>query len=156
MCIRDRLLIAPILLPVSIFAAPSFPDWSPTVPAGFPKGPLATIKTKQPTNNNSQESTSDKTNQEESVVRGELIVEITKKKKRELARQYIAKRGKRPSKRQLGKYIARKLGLRQAIPIDNINRTFKVKGRRVNYTSCLLYTSPSPRDATLSRMPSSA
>ena len=25
-----------------------------------------------------------------------------------------------------------------------------------NYTSCLLYTSPSPRDATLSRMPSSA
>ena len=26
----------------------------------------------------------------------------------------------------------------------------------VNYVSCLLYTSPSPRDATLSRMPSSA
>ena len=25
-----------------------------------------------------------------------------------------------------------------------------------NYTICLLYTSPSPRDATLSRMPSSA
>ena len=25
-----------------------------------------------------------------------------------------------------------------------------------HYTSCLLYTSPSPRDATLSRMPSSA
>ena len=25
-----------------------------------------------------------------------------------------------------------------------------------NYGSCLLYTSPSPRDATLSRMPSSA
>ena len=25
-----------------------------------------------------------------------------------------------------------------------------------NYTTCLLYTSPSPRDATLSRMPSSA
>ena len=25
-----------------------------------------------------------------------------------------------------------------------------------NYKSCLLYTSPSPRDATLSRMPSSA
>ena len=28
--------------------------------------------------------------------------------------------------------------------------------RRVLLTSCLLYTSPSPRDATLSRMPSSA
>ena len=26
----------------------------------------------------------------------------------------------------------------------------------VNYSICLLYTSPSPRDATLSRMPSSA
>ena len=26
----------------------------------------------------------------------------------------------------------------------------------LNYESCLLYTSPSPRDATLSRMPSSA
>ena len=26
----------------------------------------------------------------------------------------------------------------------------------VNYKTCLLYTSPSPRDATLSRMPSSA
>ena len=26
----------------------------------------------------------------------------------------------------------------------------------INCTSCLLYTSPSPRDATLSRMPSSA
>ena len=25
-----------------------------------------------------------------------------------------------------------------------------------NFTGCLLYTSPSPRDATLSRMPSSA
>ena len=28
--------------------------------------------------------------------------------------------------------------------------------RRVYGTTCLLYTSPSPRDATLSRMPSSA
>ena len=27
---------------------------------------------------------------------------------------------------------------------------------KVLYTACLLYTSPSPRDATLSRMPSSA
>ena len=29
-------------------------------------------------------------------------------------------------------------------------------GRVINFTGCLLYTSPSPRDATLSRMPSSA
>ena len=27
---------------------------------------------------------------------------------------------------------------------------------KVEHTTCLLYTSPSPRDATLSRMPSSA
>jgi len=32
-----------------------------------------------------------------------------------------------------------------------------VKGKRVDEAlTCLLYTSPSPRDATLSRMPSSA
>ena len=29
-------------------------------------------------------------------------------------------------------------------------------GTRMEYNTCLLYTSPSPRDATLSRMPSSA
>ena len=31
-----------------------------------------------------------------------------------------------------------------------------VPGINVDITTCLLYTSPSPRDATLSRMPSSA
>ena len=30
------------------------------------------------------------------------------------------------------------------------------KPETINYRTCLLYTSPSPRDATLSRMPSSA
>ena len=30
------------------------------------------------------------------------------------------------------------------------------RGEGVYYWNCLLYTSPSPRDATLSRMPSSA
>ena len=38
--------------------------------------------------------------------------------------------------------------------------TFVVVGdgqtKNILYTPCLLYTSPSPRDATLSRMPSSA
>ena len=33
--------------------------------------------------------------------------------------------------------------------------TYVRQGRKVN-NACLLYTSPSPRDATLSRMPSSA
>ena len=31
-----------------------------------------------------------------------------------------------------------------------------IKGVIIDYNCCLLYTSPSPRDATLSRMPSSA
>ena len=33
---------------------------------------------------------------------------------------------------------------------------FMVSGAALQYTSCLLYTSPSPRDRSLSRMPSSA
>ena len=33
---------------------------------------------------------------------------------------------------------------------------FTIGGEPVMYYGCLLYTSPSPRDATLSRMPSSA
>ena len=32
----------------------------------------------------------------------------------------------------------------------------EVRNQSLNIISCLLYTSPSPRDATLSRMPSSA
>ena len=37
-----------------------------------------------------------------------------------------------------------------------IQNTMNNIERQENYKSCLLYTSPSPRDATLSRMPSSA
>ena len=33
---------------------------------------------------------------------------------------------------------------------------FALDGKHANLTSCLLYTSPSPRDGLLSRMPSSA
>ena len=33
---------------------------------------------------------------------------------------------------------------------------YETQGQRTAYWTCLLYTSPSPRDATLSRMPSSA
>ena len=43
---------------------------------------------------------------------------------------------------------------------DNISRSAmysgNIKGVGPRYCPCLLYTSPSPRDATLSRMPSSA
>ena len=34
--------------------------------------------------------------------------------------------------------------------------TLVLKPRQIGSSTCLLYTSPSPRDATLSRMPSSA
>ena len=44
--------------------------------------------------------------------------------------------------------------------LENLHREFQHAGSDVveafTYNGCLLYTSPSPRDATLSRMPSSA
>ena len=45
------------------------------------------------------------------------------------------------------------------VPTTEINESFTETGdlqESNNKTNCLLYTSPSPRDATLSRMPSSA
>ena len=39
---------------------------------------------------------------------------------------------------------------------DTFNQKEKWKGVNLNGNSCLLYTSPSPRDGLLSRMPSSA
>ena len=40
--------------------------------------------------------------------------------------------------------------------LDFVDGISKSTGKAEVYTTCLLYTSPSPRDATLSRMPSSA
>ena len=40
--------------------------------------------------------------------------------------------------------------------LDEVRRVLTSEGRFVALIDCLLYTSPSPRDATLSRMPSSA
>ena len=40
--------------------------------------------------------------------------------------------------------------------VDGLTYTFSVCVYVSIYMTCLLYTSPSPRDATLSRMPSSA
>ena len=43
------------------------------------------------------------------------------------------------------------------VQVSHINRICGMySGQLIGFTSCLLYTSPSPRDATLSRMPSSA
>ena len=43
-----------------------------------------------------------------------------------------------------------------AIAPDAHRATIDVSYRDVHFRSCLLYTSPSPRDGLLSRMPSSA
>ena len=40
--------------------------------------------------------------------------------------------------------------------LSDKKRRRRVKRARYDFSACLLYTSPSPRDATLSRMPSSA
>ena len=47
---------------------------------------------------------------------------------------------------------------RRGIPHDSIDEVIRLdeEWRKAQYDVCLLYTSPSPRDATLSRMPSSA
>ena len=43
------------------------------------------------------------------------------------------------------------------LPVDDIsNACAEAVANNIKGTICLLYTSPSPRDATLSRMPSSA
>ena len=43
-----------------------------------------------------------------------------------------------------------------ALVLANNNSSFLKWGRRAQLLGCLLYTSPSPRDRTRSRMPSSA
>ena len=40
--------------------------------------------------------------------------------------------------------------------LNEINKKIKVDGTIIRHLTCLLYTSPSPRDGLLSRMPSSA
>ena len=50
-------------------------------------------------------------------------------------------------------------GQRHAVELkvaSEVCRRNGIKHKVVDISSCLLYTSPSPRDATLSRMPSSA
>ena len=65
-----------------------------------------------------------------------------------------AKRGATAALREVGLHDddARK----DIIEMRNLLETWRDTRRGVWSTICLLYTSPSPRDATLSRMPSSA
>ena len=51
---------------------------------------------------------------------------------------------------------ANKLTVNDFIVADTYKTDVRITGRFLNYRICLLYTSPSPRDGLLSRMPSSA
>ena len=52
--------------------------------------------------------------------------------------------------------VDRRVGNNKITPISHEQATSPILTDRKDSTTCLLYTSPSPRDATLSRMPSSA
>ena len=53
-------------------------------------------------------------------------------------------------------YITKPFDKDELLPIIEKAIRTEERGRSVLHEDCLLYTSPSPRDATLSRMPSSA
>ena len=48
------------------------------------------------------------------------------------------------------------LSVSEATGCDYCLAAHTLMAKKAGFSSCLLYTSPSPRDATLSRMPSSA
>ena len=68
--------------------------------------------------------------------------------------QLLQKESKRTTQ-QTKEYIAVKNVLPPARNLSNDQKVISY-GKSVQSIPCLLYTSPSPRDATLSRMPSSA
>ena len=55
--------------------------------------------------------------------------------------------------RVVSEYLDERFPHPPLMPVDPVSRA---RSRLALYRICLLYTSPSPRDATLSRMPSSA
>ena len=69
----------------------------------------------------------------------------------EIVRQSLHKKIK---KKSIKKVIIRNRNLRFKIPSDF--ESFLKNKKIIEVSSCLLYTSPSPRDWTISRMPSSA
>ena len=52
--------------------------------------------------------------------------------------------------------VYREMGSGDNVRYEKVSEMFRAVRTIQGFTSCLLYTSPSPRDATLSRMPSSA
>ena len=65
--------------------------------------------------------------------------------------QPVSENDKGLFKRALARYIATEYSLKDGLPHANVETYLAV----LPYT-CLLYTSPSPRDLSTSRMPSSA
>ena len=55
-----------------------------------------------------------------------------------------------------GKYCEDAINKREPYREQHLNRLKNLKDRDILVTFCLLYTSPSPRDSSPSRMPSSA
>ena len=47
-------------------------------------------------------------------------------------------------------------GIAKTLTVNTLARVLQLDFKRIQFTPCLLYTSPSPRDGLLSRMPSSA
>ena len=54
------------------------------------------------------------------------------------------------------KDVGNKIPIYKLKTTDEVMKYYDEWGDKDKYNNCLLYTSPSPRDATLSRMPSSA
>ena len=58
---------------------------------------------------------------------------------------------------RLGIYMDDRMERRRVFGyVKQLNEIFKINGINIHIETCLLYTSPSPRDGLLSRMPSSA
>ena len=85
----------------------------------------------------------------------------TKKNSKSVDLSYVVKAAKEINKSSKRKKI---IVTKSTVPVgtgDLLEKIFKNKNKftvisNPEFLSCLLYTSPSPRDATLSRMPSSA
>ena len=61
-----------------------------------------------------------------------------------------------PAKQLMSEQAFKNVTVLKGIPVDEFMDTMGFISASTNYNCCLLYTSPSPRDGLLSRMPSSA
>ena len=107
------IIIAAIALTVALLAGPVFSQsTAPTAPPGYNQGPNLPHDNRIPN-------------------KGELLVKVTRKAKLTLRQSFVRRYGRRPSKRQLYKLIARQFGLRLSTSISG-SQTLFVKGRRTN------------------------